>query len=338
MIGVFISYETITGKGYAEWLKKALEEAGYICFLADESITKKGDEWRNEIDKALEECKYLIVIITANTMISEEVMKEYQKAKDLRKRIIPCRWKKIPVEHTEKLSILQQIEFEDKYELANKVIHAIKEIEDNEKKDISFPAEEIHLNLGLIFCYGKQYEEAEKEYREAIRINPYYAEAHNNLGILLAELKRYEEAEKEFREAIRINPNLAEVHNNLGILLVGLERYEEAEKEFREAIRINPNYAEAHNNLGILLANLERYEEAEKEFREAIRINPNLAEVHNNLGNLLKDLERYEEAEKEFREAIRINPNLADAHNNLGILLAELKRYEEAEKEFREAI
>jgi len=81
----------------------------------------------------------------------------------------------------------------------------------------------------------------------------------------LADLKRYEEAEKEYRVAIRINPNDAEAHNNLGILLKNLKHYEEAEKEYREAIRINPNYAEAHNNLGVLLYDLRRYEEAEKE-------------------------------------------------------------------------
>ncbi|PKP57053.1 MAG: hypothetical protein CVT89_05130, partial [Candidatus Altiarchaeales archaeon HGW-Altiarchaeales-2] len=144
--------------------------------------------------------------------------------------------------------------------------------------------------------------------------------AHNNLGALLANLKRYEEAEKEFREAIRINPNDAEAHNNLGNLLADLNRYEEAEKEYGEAIRINPNYTEAHNGLGILLSDLKRYEEAEKEYREAIRLNPDYAGAHFNLGILLVNLKRYEEAEKEYGEAIRINPNYAEAHANLGIL------------------
>jgi|GEM_PF-2583064 len=197
---------------------------------------------------------------------------------------------------------------------------------------------EAHNNLGLLLDDLNRYEEAEKEYREAIRINPNYAYAHYNLGILLKNLNRYEEAEKEYREAIRINPNYANAHNNLGNLLKNLNRYEEAEKEYREAIRINPNVAGAHNNLGNLLRNLNRYEEAEKEYREAIRINPNDAGAHYNLGILLKNLNRYEEAEKEYREAIRLNPNFAEAHNNLGVLLQNLKRYEEAEKEYREAI
>ena len=197
---------------------------------------------------------------------------------------------------------------------------------------------EVHYNLGVLLERLKRHDEAEKEYREVIKINPNYMAAHYNLGNLLADLKRYDEAEKEYRETIRINPYFVQAHYNLGNLLKALKRYNEAEKEYRKAIIINPDHAEAHDNLGNLLKDLERYEEAEKEYREAIKINPNLAEAHNNLGNLLKDLkQRYDEAEREYREAIRINPNYAEAHANLGILFSKTKRLKEAEEELAKA-
>jgi tetratricopeptide (TPR) repeat protein len=198
---------------------------------------------------------------------------------------------------------------------------------------------EVHYNLGVLLERLKRYDEAEKEYREVIRINLNYMAAHYNLGNLLADLKRYDEAEKEYRETIRISPDFVQAHYNLGNLFRDLKRFDKAEKEFKEAIRINPDHAEAHNNLGNLLKDLKRYDEAEKEYREAIRINPNLAEAHNNLGNLLKDLkQRYDKAEKEYREVIRIDSNYAMAHYNLGNLLKDLKHYDEAEKEYKEAI
>jgi Flp pilus assembly protein TadD len=191
--------------------------------------------------------------------------------------------------------------------------------------------------LALIQDYIGRTEEAEKEYKEAIRINPNLAEVHNNLGNLLYKLKRFGEAEKEYKEAVRINPDHAKAHNNLGILLYNLKRFEEAEEEYKEAVRINPDYAEAHNNHGNLLSDLKRFEEAEKKYRKAIELKDNLpdkgAKVHNNLGVLLYDLKRFEEVEKEFKEAIRVNPNLAEAHNNFGVLLGNLKRFEEAKKE-----
>jgi len=206
------------------------------------------------------------------------------------------------------------------------------------KKLISQNTAIAHNNFGVLLKDLKRYEEAEKEYREAIRIDPEYAIAHYNLGVLLKDLKRYKEAEKEWREAIRIDPEYAEAHNNLGNLLFELKRYKEAEKEYREAIRINPEYAEAHNNLGVLLKDLKRYKEAEKEWREAIKINPDLAEAHDNFGNLLYNLKRYEEAEKEYKKAIKINSEDAEAHANYGLLLfSGLGDYQKAISELEKA-
>jgi tetratricopeptide (TPR) repeat protein len=160
--------------------------------------------------------------------------------------------------------------------------------------------------LALIYAYVGRTDEAEKEYQEAIRINPNFAEAHYTLGVLFGDLKRFAEAEKEYKEAIRINPNLAETHNNLGVLLYNLKRYEEAVKEYKEAIRINPDDARSHNNLGVLLANLKQFKEAEKEFREAVRIIPDDAEVHGNLGILYSETKRLGGAKKELEIAKRL--------------------------------
>jgi Flp pilus assembly protein TadD len=216
------------------------------------------------------------------------------------------------------------------YASVDKLEEAEKELRETIKINPNIPW--VHFDLGILLDKLKQFEEAEKEYREAIRIKTDFARAHNNLGVLLGELNRFEEAEKELREAIRINPGDAGVHNNLGNALYGLNRL------LREAIRINPGGARIHYNLGNVLDELKRFEEAEKEYREAIRINPGDAKIHYNLGILLGKLKRFEEAEKEYREAIRIKTDFARAHNNLGFLLGKLKRFEEAEKEYREAI
>src|SRR3989339_240170 len=145
--------------------------------------------------------------------------------------------------------------------------------------------------------------------------------AHNSSGNLLFNLKRYEEAEREYREAIRTNANYAEAYYNLGLLLKKTKRYEEAEKEYRRAIRINTNHVKAHNNLGVLLYNTKRYEEAEKEYRKAIEISPNYIEAHNNLGVLLYNTKRYEEAEKECKEVIKMDSKFTEGYNVLGSIM-----------------
>jgi tetratricopeptide (TPR) repeat protein len=52
---------------------------------------------------------------------------------------------------------------------------------------------------------NEKYEEAIRLLQEAIQICPGNAVAHNNLGSALVGLSRFEEAEKEFREAIEVS-------------------------------------------------------------------------------------------------------------------------------------
>jgi len=96
-----------------------------------------------------------------------------------------------------------------------------------------------YYNLGVLYHYQGKLEEAEKQYLEALRINPNHAEAHNNLGALYHYQGKLEEAEKQYLEAIRINPNDAKAHNNLGVLYYNQRQLEKAVKHFREFVRIS---------------------------------------------------------------------------------------------------
>ena len=178
-----------------------------------------------------------------------------------------------------------------------------------------------------------------KELIESVKGNR--AQTHHSIGFLLQSLNRFKEAEKEYREAVKLEDRLpdkgAHAHNNLGLVLKILGRNDEAEQEYREAIRINPNFASPHSNLGLLLQNLGKYEEAEKNYRKAIKIYPNLLGAYINLGRLLDILKRYDEAEATYKEAIRINPDCAELHNNLGALFRHLHKFDDAVKEYRKA-
>ena len=75
---------------------------------------------------------------------------------------------------------------------------------------------------------------------------------------------RIEDAEAEYREALRINPDDADAHYILALLLVYRGK-EDAEVEYREALRIKPDDADAHHILGNLLIEMGRKEDARKE-------------------------------------------------------------------------
>ena len=60
----------------------------------------------------------------------------------------------------------------------------------------------IHHDLGNLLYRSNQLDEAEKEYRAAIRHNPDFAKVHANLGFLLKRVGRDDEAIQEFRTAL----------------------------------------------------------------------------------------------------------------------------------------
>lgn len=195
----------------------------------------------------------------------------------------------------------------------------------------------MHFLWGSALQNMNRPEEAIEQYRNAIVINPNYAEAYNNLGNAFLDLKHPEDAIKQYIKTIDINPNNAEPYNNLGIALLNLKRPEEAIKQYRKAIDINPNVAEPYNNWGVAIQDIKRPDEAIEHYSKAIDINPNYAEAYSNWGNALQELKRPEEAIEFYRKAITINPNNADPYNNLGIALLNLKRPEAAIKQFRKA-
>ena len=75
---------------------------------------------------------------------------------------------------------------------------------------------------------------------EAISLNPQSGLAHHFLGTALVNTQHLSEAEKEFREALRLDPS-AQNHYSLAACLMALNQYEEALGELEIASRMDPS-------------------------------------------------------------------------------------------------
>lgn len=181
-------------------------------------------------------------------------------------------------------------------------------------------------------------DQAERSYREALRLKPDYAEACNNLAVVLYELGKFPEAVATCKKALELKSNFAEAFNNLGNILNELGDFREAVANYRKALEINPDYAEAHGNLGNALSNVGDPDAAILSFKRALQINPEYAGAYNNLGNALNDLGKSEEAIATFQTALQLKPDFAAAHNSLGAALKALGKNSEAIVSYERAL
>ena len=81
---VFLCYKKSSGKDYADHLKTGLEEAGLHTFEDCKDIPQTVDTeegWACSRDKALEESKYFVLIMTPGFNLSREVANEIRMAR-----------------------------------------------------------------------------------------------------------------------------------------------------------------------------------------------------------------------------------------------------------------
>ena len=71
---------------------------------------------------------------------------------------------------------------------------------------------EKHFKLGVQYFEEKQMEDALRELRKAVELNPQHADARYHLGSLYHVLKAYSRAVKEYQELLRVNPDYPKVH------------------------------------------------------------------------------------------------------------------------------
>ncbi len=98
--------------------------------------------------------------------------------------------------------------------------------------------------------------------RLAVATSPRSAQAHYALGNALASARRLDEAEAEYREALRLQPKSAGAEENLGVLYKWRGRLDLAIPHFRRAHELDADLSPAACDLAGALATLGQTQEA----------------------------------------------------------------------------
>ncbi len=189
------------------------------------------------------------------------------------------------------------------------------------------------LNASTYVAHGHllerqgNFERAERQYREALKLTPNLTSARNRLGITLNKLGRHPEATAEFRTAAAQAPGSAHLLNNLGFSLHLEGKYEEAEEVLSQALGLRPTFRRARMNRALVLAKLGRYDDAFADFC----LTGTEADAHYNLAVMQAESREYAEAAHSLERALTLNPEFADARQQLR-QIARLAAQAEAEQ------
>ena len=189
---------------------------------------------------------------------------------------------------------------------------------------------ETHLLMANLHRDARDLESAEKEAREALRLDPRLARAYLVMGLIARERGNAPGARDAYSEAVRLDPKLAEAHSNLGAVLVALGAPDQALKEFRTAVELDPTLSDAAANLAHFLVNQKQPEEALAVLRTAMRYAGANARLSYNLGEVLRRQGDDEGAMRAYADAIRLDPTYARPLNDLAALFAKGKQYDAA--------
>jgi tetratricopeptide (TPR) repeat protein len=134
----------------------------------------------------------------------------------------------------------------------------------------------LYFNRGNAYDDLGDFENAEKDFSEAIRLIPKFANAYHSRGEKKKKNGDYISAIEDFTKAIENDYKILHfAYNNRADALYHLKRYEEAISDCQAAIDIDPAYARAYNTCGIIYESMNDLDNARLYFKRAIAVNPN---------------------------------------------------------------
>jgi serine/threonine-protein kinase len=121
--------------------------------------------------------------------------------------------------------------------------------------------------------------QADRNYRRALALNPGYAVARQWYAYFLGEMGRTREALAEARRAATLDPLSPVIEANVGQLLYYSHRYKEAEAVVRKAIPFNPNFFPFYYISGTSLVMEKDYARGITDLKQAERLSSGDATV-----------------------------------------------------------
>ncbi len=176
---------------------------------------------------------------------------------------------------------------------------------------------EAHFRIGNFQRRRKNSAAAVVAYRAALAAGLQHPVVLNNLGLALQDQDDHDEAERCYRNALKLQPGMLEALVNLADLLSRRLRFGEAVPLYEQAVAQSPGVSALWLNLGLAQYRLGAQAKAQTVLKRAIELDPNDAKAPATMAASLLAEQRDAEALPWLREALSRQPEDFEAQSML---------------------
>ena len=198
-------------------------------------------------------------------------------------------------------------------------------------------SKEQHLSRANDYLAAEQYDKAEKEYRDVLRLAPEDPAALRQLGIIYLDQGQILQAYPLLKKSAELQPDDPEIQVKLAATFLSVGAYAEARDAAQQVLDKQPGNEQAL----LLLVDASRkpddIEDARKLIQSLREKDQDRARYHLALGML--DLRQNDQAraESEFKAALKLDPKSSEANAALGALYWSRNDLKEADQAFKTA-
>ena len=196
---------------------------------------------------------------------------------------------------------------------------------------------EQHLSRANDYLAAEQYDKAEKEYREVLRLAPEDSTALRQLGSIYVDQRQFLQAYPLLKKSSELQPDDPEIQLKLATVLLAVGSYAEARDAAQQVLEKQPENEQALLMLVDASRTADDIADARKLIQDLRDKDQDRARYHLALGAL--DLRQNDQAraESEFKAALNLDPKSIEANVALGSFYWSRNEVEQAAQAFKTA-
>jgi tetratricopeptide (TPR) repeat protein len=139
---------------------------------------------------------------------------------------------------------------------------------------------------GDIYMARKMYREAIDAYRQGAPDSPILV---NKVGIAFHQLMLLDLAKRNYEQAVKLDPRYAEAINNLGTVYYARKSYRRSIGYYKKALRCATPTASIYANLGAAYFAKKNYKLAGENYEQAMKLDPEVFEHRGTFGTIMQE-------------------------------------------------